>query len=293
MTLQTWLADGLRAAGLTVLEVAGWQTRQTRDGFAPQGVVEHDTVTPPGLTREQEQAILRDGRPDLSGPLAQLGVHRDGAVSVVAAGRANHNGGDPNDGLPDPVWGNDAYGIEVFCYGGQPGHTEPWNAIQAHVVALVAAVLCKHHGWDVSVVQGHKETDPHRKIDPYGTSMANQRAATQQLLQPAPPAPTIPLEAIMDAGPILVRMPDSLTAPDGGAYPIPSWYPKTQPRPVMEVAFGHARWVQAHIAQFTLDSGQVIPHPDYAKPGATFDDAVHKDQWGVLADCTLVGPVPT
>jgi hypothetical protein len=66
VTLQTWLATELRAAGITVAEVAGWQTRQTRVGFDPVGVVLHDTVTPNTLTREQEQGILVNGRPDLA-----------------------------------------------------------------------------------------------------------------------------------------------------------------------------------------------------------------------------------
>src|SRR2546426_643173 len=36
--------------------------------------------------------IITNGRPGLSGPLAQLGLGRDGTFFVVAAGRANHAG---------------------------------------------------------------------------------------------------------------------------------------------------------------------------------------------------------
>ena len=39
-----WLADVLRDAGLEVIELAGWQSRRTRAGFAPQGVVCHHTA---------------------------------------------------------------------------------------------------------------------------------------------------------------------------------------------------------------------------------------------------------
>lgn len=172
MTLQTWLAAELRAAGLTVLEVAGWQTRQSRDGFDPQGFVLHDTVTPATLTRTQEQDVLVYGRPDLSGPLAQLGLHRDGVVSVIAAGRANHNG--------YGLWGNDALGMETFCYGGLAGHEEPYNATQVEVAVEVARVVCAHFDWPPSKVLGHKETDPTRKIDPYGVDMPALRLSIQE-----------------------------------------------------------------------------------------------------------------
>jgi len=36
--------------------------------------------------------LLTSGRPDLSGPLSQLGLGRDGTFFVIAAGRANHAG---------------------------------------------------------------------------------------------------------------------------------------------------------------------------------------------------------
>ncbi len=36
--------------------------------------------------------VIRDGRPGLKGPLSQLGLGRDGAYYVIAAGRAQHAG---------------------------------------------------------------------------------------------------------------------------------------------------------------------------------------------------------
>lgn len=186
MTLQTWLAGELRDAGLVVHETNGWTTRQTRNGFDPVGIVNHDTVTPPGISLAAEQAILIKGRPDLAGPLAQTGGHRDGSVSVIAAGRCNHNG--------YGLWGNDAFGHEVFCYGGLPGHIEPWNAAQRRTSEILNAVICRHFGWNESRVKGHKETDPTRKIDPFGTDMGVIRGDVAFLLrnQPYPPVPPPP-----------------------------------------------------------------------------------------------------
>jgi hypothetical protein len=216
MPRQLWLADEFRAAGLDVLEVDGWRTRQTREGFDPLGIVWHDTVTGPTLSRTQEQGILRDGRADLAGPLSQTGLHRDGVVSIIAAGRCNHNGGgdDGHGHMTSPIWGNDAYGIEVFCYGGFTGHEEPYNLIQQEVASIMSAVICKHHGWTSGHVKGHKETDPTRKVDPFAIDMIRARDKVGQLLIPIPPPPPPP--PILEPNMVL-----ELVVPDTGMTDVP------------------------------------------------------------------------
>jgi len=64
------------------------------------------------------ERILRDGRRDLPGPLAQLGLRRDGTFVTVAGGRANHNG--------YGRWGNNSIGVEAY----NDGVGEPWPTAQ-------------------------------------------------------------------------------------------------------------------------------------------------------------------
>src|SRR5215469_17949164 len=86
-----WLPTVLKNAGLKVALVDGWQDRGRGDVGTIQGVLCHHTAGPlsgnmPSLN------ILVKGRSDLPGPLAQLGLGRDGTYFVVAAGRCNHAG---------------------------------------------------------------------------------------------------------------------------------------------------------------------------------------------------------
>lgn len=260
MTLQLWLADTLRAEGLTVIETAHWQTRQSRAGFTPQGLVLHDTVTPPGLTKTQEQDILINGRPDLSGPLAQLGLHRDGVISVIAAGRANHNG--------YGSWGNDAFGIEAFCYGAEAGHVEPYNEVQRAVVKRAASAICRHQGWSADKVKGHKETDPARKVDPFMVDMPALRADVTALLHPTFPKP--PVNPVPTVGETLMRI---FKSPAESSPGVNRHYLTNGPKgPWYEITAAHA----SHLAS------RGVPISDYTDlPGP----------WGELvADDGALGP---
>lgn len=168
MTL-TWLAAELRAAGLDVWESPGWETRQTRDGFDPQGVVCHHTATSSAWADGHVYYLLRDGRRDLAGPLAQIGIERDGTVVLVAAGRCNHNG--------YGEWGNDSVGIEAY----NDGVGEPWPEAQLDAYRRTCAVICRHFGWSSDRVKAHRETDPSRKVDPAGIDMTRFRTAVTAL----------------------------------------------------------------------------------------------------------------
>lgn len=173
MARALWLADVLRAAGLRVVEMAGWEARQSRAGYDPQGIVWHHTATGPNWSNAKVRALLRDGRSDLGGPLCQLGLERDGTFVVVAAGRANHAGfGDP--------WGNDSIGIEAY----NNGTGEPWPAVQVEAYDRGTAAICAHLGWDpMRKVRAHREVDPDRKIDPAGLDMDERRAAVAAVLE--------------------------------------------------------------------------------------------------------------
>lgn len=162
-----WLGSVLRDAGLRVETPVGTPHGRGRAMDAIHGVVVHDTVTTRDWSDLAVARLLRDGRPDLPGPLSQLGVRRDGTVDWIADGRCNHNG--------YGRWGNDAIGIEVYCAGGLEGREEPWNDLQRTTVVTACRAIAAHVGLTGDVVAGHKETDPDRKIDPYMVDMDRLR----------------------------------------------------------------------------------------------------------------------
>lgn len=148
----TWLAAVLRSAGLTVLEMEGWEGRG-RELRAVRGIVAHHTASPPNAADTAVARLLRDGRRDLPGPLAQLGLDRAGRYWLVCDGKANHNIGE---------FGNDSIGIEAF----NDGRGEPWPEAQMDAYVRGCAAIAAHLGLPVACVRGHKETDPGRKPDP-------------------------------------------------------------------------------------------------------------------------------
>lgn len=160
-----WLPTVLRAAGLTVHEVAGWKTRGA-DSYGPvRGITCHHTAGSRTSTDAGEINTLVNGRPGLSGPIAQLYLSRSGDWHVVASGHCNHNlvgWAGPNEG-----YGNDALlGIEAQ----HAGDGEPWTPRQYDSYVRGVAALVRHEapGWDVTVarVAGHKEHQPGAKSDP-------------------------------------------------------------------------------------------------------------------------------
>ena len=150
----SWIADALRSEGLDVLELPGWKGRG-KELTTVRGIVQHNTVTSPATADGNVDKLLRDGRPDLAGPLCQLGLRRSGTFVAVADGIGNHNG--------YGLWGNESLGIEVY----NDGYDEPWSAAQVSASEIGSAVICRRLGLDpLSQVKGHRETDPKRKVDP-------------------------------------------------------------------------------------------------------------------------------
>lgn len=161
----TWLPETLRAAGLQVEEVDGWRGRG-QELVRVDAVVCHATITGNHVPDRNVAGILVHGRPDLTGPLAQLGLDRSGRWWMVADGRCNHNG--------YGTYGNRTIGIEAFNDG-----VEPWSAIQVDAWQLGVAAICSHANLPVSRVLAHRETDPKRKQDPKGIDMDAFRAAVE------------------------------------------------------------------------------------------------------------------
>src|SRR5690349_1480983 len=90
-SLASWLADALRAEGVTVVECDGWKTRGRGNILKLRGGVSHHTAGPAEGDHPSLDTIIH-GREGLAGPLAQILLSRSGVAYLAAAGTANHAG---------------------------------------------------------------------------------------------------------------------------------------------------------------------------------------------------------
>jgi len=194
-----WLPTVLKNAGLKVALVDGWQDRGRGDVGTIQGVLCHHTAGPlsgnmPSLN------ILVQGRSDLPGPLAQLGLGRDGTYFVLAAGRANHAGRGNWKGI---VNGNtNLIGIEAENTG--LPNDSPWPDVQMDAYHRGVAAILQHIGKGPEFCAGHKEyalpagrkTDPDFAMEPFRSAVAAiiDGTAPPPKLIPAAEPPTGPGE---------------------------------------------------------------------------------------------------
>lgn len=166
------LAHVLRAAGLTVVEIDGWQSRGRAFAATPKAVICHHTAGPSAARNGKDYpslGVVRDGRAGLPGPLCQIGIGRSGTIYVVASGRANHAGK-----VNNPKYGNaSTIGIEAENSG-----NEPWPQAQYRAYLDCVRALCKTYNIAHDDVRGHKEIcyPRGRKPDP-SFSMSEFRAS--------------------------------------------------------------------------------------------------------------------
>jgi len=171
-----WLGDVLRAQqpALTVRELPDWQSYGHGDYGSIWGVMIHHT----GNARADAMSI-RNGRPDLMGPLSNLHIAQDGTVTIVAAGVCWHAGAGSYPGIPTDGGNQVLIGIECAW----PRDTSITPATQtrerwpdAEIVAMrdtVAAILNKL-GFASDRVIAHKEYagQSQGKWDPGNLDMA-------------------------------------------------------------------------------------------------------------------------
>ena len=190
----SWLADVLEAAGLKVSRVDGWETRGRGDVGEIFGIICHHTgslnpkrLNMPTLNSLQNGRKANGKLEALPGPLAQLGLARDGTFFVIAAGRAIHAG----KGSFKGVSGNRRFiGIEAENEGSIGDF--PWPEAQLDAYHRGVAAILNHLKKDSSFCCGHKEYAPKRKPDP-NLNMTDFRNSVQAILNgTAPPAPVIP-----------------------------------------------------------------------------------------------------
>jgi hypothetical protein len=173
----TNLADILRSAGLNVTEVDGWKTRAHGPLTIIRSIICHDTGGPP-TGDYPSLPIVRDGRPDLPGPLAQLGLGRSGLWYAIAAGLSYHAGV-----VTDPTLYSNQYaiGIEAENTGIPPtdtGHLY-WPEVQYQSYLRGVRALQKAFNVSTEYVRGHKEIasplgrkdDPNFSMDEFRNSL--------------------------------------------------------------------------------------------------------------------------
>lgn len=191
-----WLADVVRAEGLTTVEYPGWRERGHGDFRDIRGVMVHHT----GADRASAASIA-DGRPDLAGPLSQLHIARDGTVTVVAAGVAWHAGIGMYPWLPTNMANWHMIGIECANNGTSPDAPHRYHWPDEQYLALVGCCAAIHRrlGQPAGRTIGHKEYAGRAqgKWDPGAIDMDRLRADIQARIgavaQPAPtPRPPVP-----------------------------------------------------------------------------------------------------
>jgi hypothetical protein len=163
----TGMAEVLRAAGLSVVEVDDWPYRARSSGGyedgRPWAVVWHHTAS--DTTPDNDVAYIVDGSAD--SPLANLYIARDGTVWVCAGGATNTNGkGGPfpvsRGTIPTDSANTHVVGVEIANNGvGQTWPREQVDAAFATSLALTAWLDLQP-----TDALGHVDWSPGRKIDP-------------------------------------------------------------------------------------------------------------------------------
>lgn len=158
-----WMRDQLLQVGLKVADVPGWQDRGRAEMGHVRGVMVHHTAGP-RVGNMPSLGTLVHGRPDLNGPLCNLGLGRDGTWYLVGAGRANHAGPGSWRGI---ATGNSSFlGIEAENTG--TAADLPWPVVQRDALVRGCAALLQHLGHGTEWLVGHKEyaLPAGRKPDP-------------------------------------------------------------------------------------------------------------------------------
>lgn len=152
-----WLEDVLRPAlGDRLKTLPGWQESGHGDYKDIRGVMVHHT----GNSRETAQSI-RNGRPDLEGPLSNLHIDPKGIVTIVAVGVCWHAGAGAYPWLPTDMANWHMIGIECAWpdvrAGGQYNASQKWPDAQIISMRDTCAALIGKLGHKANRVIGHKE----------------------------------------------------------------------------------------------------------------------------------------
>ncbi|MFF9240116.1 N-acetylmuramoyl-L-alanine amidase [Streptomyces sp. NPDC014801] len=191
----------LKAEGLRVVEHPGWRTHN-RAGHGAWGPVHGVMIHHTGGSAPSDAEIVWSGRSDLPGPCAHAYLAKDGTVTLMGNGRANHaGGGDGNvlqavidesystrppaphkhEGSSGAVDGNARfYGLECS----ELGKGTAWPTAQYDAAVRWAAAILRAHGWTEKSAIGHKEWSDW-KPDPTFDMPTFRAAVAARLAHPA------------------------------------------------------------------------------------------------------------
>jgi hypothetical protein len=158
----TWMPGVLRAAGLNVVEIGGWQNRGHGNMSDIRGVLLHHTAGSASGNYPSQNVVV-NGRTGLPGPLCNLGLARDGTWIVVAAGLAYHAGTGYVSWCGRDNGNNHLIGVEAESTG-----RGDWTPAQLDSYPRGVAALLRYLGLGRDRALAHKEWAPSRKIDPAG-----------------------------------------------------------------------------------------------------------------------------
>jgi peptidoglycan hydrolase-like protein with peptidoglycan-binding domain len=242
-----WLPDTLRAAGLRVAMCDGWETRGGDPPGPMAGVMLHHTAGPK-TGNMPSLGVIRDGRPDLKGPLSQLGLGRDGTYYVVASGKANHAGKGEWNGIGN---GNQRMiGIEAENTGYLSGpKADPWPDVQMDAYLRGVAAILLHLGLSPASCCGHKEyaTPRGRKTDPTFDLTRFRVDLSRHMGGAVAPKPRIPIVA-PSGRPTIAR---------GRANPVDALMALQVLLSVVQFVTEFTAAIEAQVRQFQRDRGLV------------------------------------
>lgn len=182
MSRAIWLADVLTDAGLKLKPYPGWETRGG-SSFKPVGVMWHHTVTKPSTADEViDRFLATTGSSKVPAPLCNYSTNRDGTVSLIAAGTANHGGVGAwtVDGTRHS--GNSLFfGDEMKNLGTVK---EPWPGLQLESARIATAAILDHLHRTADYLCAHKEyaLPLGRKGDPHSLNMDVERMNVEAIM---------------------------------------------------------------------------------------------------------------
>lgn len=149
-----------KSTGRKVVLVDGWEKRGHGPMNSVTSIICHHTAGPNNGKNYPSLDTVQNGRPGLAGPLAQIGIGRDGTIYVIASGVAYHAGK-----VASTKYNNwNAIGIEAE----NNGVGEKWGDEIMESYVLFVRALVDEFKLQLSAVLGHKEVavPKGRKIDP-------------------------------------------------------------------------------------------------------------------------------
>lgn len=165
----TDMADVLRAAGVKVIEYAGWETRgrSGNSGYrdaAPFCVMWHHSATT-GFNPLGDANYIDHGGD--TAPIANIYLARDGTAWVMAAGPTNTNGAGQSlafskGTVPQDEMNYYSIGMEIA----NDGVGQWYPAFQIDAAFKISLSLAAAYGMEPTDVSTHSEYAPTRKIDP-------------------------------------------------------------------------------------------------------------------------------